>query len=181
MSDKPKSSRFSRESAKAISRWSDARRREIRRTLAVRRDSPFIEALRRPETGALALIGLAFLLVMSAATILGREAYVPAAGRVMNETRLVRAEFAIEDELATQKNRESERLRTPRVYQADRVVLDDIESSLLRLPRTLADAQALEEVAPEIRERFALDDALLAALRSRMVENEVAPSWRAAV
>lgn len=184
MTDKGKASGRTRDGdGRAWTRWSEARRREIRRTLAARRESALLEALRRPETGALALIALSFVLLTSLVAMWARETYVPGAGRVSDETRTVRVEFSIEDELATQKNRDSERLRSPRVYQADRAVIEDIESGLLRLPRTLSDTPSLDAVAPEIRERFALDEATLAALRSRFDAStgDVAASWRAAV
>ncbi|MGE0175595.1 MAG: HD family phosphohydrolase [Phycisphaerales bacterium] len=155
--------------------------RESRR-ISFRAVSRWRELLRRPETTSLAILALIFIAIVSLSLIAARERLVPPAGRLAPDTRLSRVDFSVEDVAATQKRREFERVNTPRVYVADRAALEAIETSLTRLPASLVEADALDKVAPEIRDAFALNDELLLAIRSRIdAAGEVSANWKGAV
>ncbi len=138
-------------------------------------------ALLRPQAAAFAGVALAF--AASAGLLVGwaRERYVPVAGRVLDETRLVRSDFSVRDAQATERARDAARQRTPRVYVADEALFEALASSIEQAPATLADADTTDKVAPEIRTRFGLDDRLLAALRARGSDESLAAEWRGAV
>ncbi len=139
------------------------------------------EWLRRPEPLRLAGLVGGYAALTGAAMIWARASYLPPSGRVSMETRIVRTDFAVEDEQSTQKKREIARESTPRVYMADRALFDAIEASLARLPAALRDVQSLDQVAPDIREGFALSPETFFALRRRTESPEAAAAWAAAV
>lgn len=134
-----------------------------------------------PRVGMGSLVVVLFTAVCGLLAIWSREQPLVAVGRVMDNTRLVRVEFSLEDKTATAQRREDARARTPRFYVADAALLDEIVSSLENLPRTLASAESIEEVEPGIREQFGLTPASLAALRAEVVAGDSSPAWRAKV
>jgi putative nucleotidyltransferase with HDIG domain len=104
-----------------------------------------------------------------------------AAGRVMNETAVVRAPFSVEDRAATEEARKAERQRTPRVYVAEMAVIQEIQASLVNLPRTVASAASLEQVDPQIREEFGLTLEGLAALQAEATDGQPSEAWTSRV
>lgn len=158
-----------------------AKRRELRRGMTRRPTERWREMFSRPDAGLYVAALIAF--VLGAGLTIGwtRETFTPAAGRVLSESFLVRAEFNVEDRAATRQKRELARQSVPRVYQAERAYFDELEAGLSRLPVSLAEAQALDAVAPEIRERYALTDDSLAALRALSIEGQASQQWLTSV
>lgn len=141
-----------------------------------------LEALARaPHLAAAVVLCLAFAATLTGVAWWARGEPLVAVGRVMGETRIVRVPLAIEDRAATEVARETARQRTPRTYVADTSVLDDIEASLVNLPRTLANVSTVEEVAQEIREQFRLTGEMLSAVKGEVVEGEPSAAWRGRV
>ncbi len=126
---------------------------------------------------------ITFLFVLLAGVIsyvaMGQVRLAP--GRIATETRVMRSQVVIEDERATQRARESARLRTPRVYALDKGVLTEVLASIENLPAALAGVESIEGVEPTLREQFALTPEALAALKTQVENGEVTPAWRARV
>ncbi|MEZ6317412.1 MAG: HDIG domain-containing protein [Phycisphaerales bacterium] len=134
-----------------------------------------------PATGWGLTIGLVFTVAMTALAVWSRSHPVVAVGQVMDRTRTVRVKFSTFDEAETERAREAERQRTPRVYVRDRAAFEDIRTSLSNLPASLAGVATLEEVDRGIRERFGLNDEELAALRAVTDDPAAIEQWQASV
>lgn len=158
-----------------------AKRRELRRSMSRRPTERWRELFARPDA-ALYVAALAAF-VLGAGLTIGwtRETFTPAAGRILSETLAVRAEFTLEDRAATRQKRELARQSEPRVYQAERAYFEELENGLSRLPVSLAEAQSLDAVAPEIRERYALTEESLAAIRAMTIEGQSSQQWLTSV
>lgn len=101
-----------------------------------------------------------------------------AVGQVMNDTRLVRLPFEIEDERATADARQLAQDRTPRVYAAEQAVLERLDGELRALPRTLAGVESLEQVEDPIRRAFALTPESFNVIRAEATaEGEASGAW----
>lgn len=129
-----------------------------------------------------ALLVAAVLVAVTSATVwLSRQSLVIAPGRVMDDTRTVRAEFRVLDTEATEREREDRRARAPRVYNADEAAFDALAQSLRTLPTVLASAPTLAEVAPEIRAAFGLTEEEFAAIRAETAEGQATELWQTRV
>ena len=184
-SSKPKSgaksgAKSSRAGAKSPAHSAVSRRAELRKTLP--KQEPIWRRLfsrRGAFTAWPILVG--FALLAGALTAWTREQPLVATGRAMDQTRVVRIGFRVLDAAADDAKRRAARQNTPRVYLAAATVFDKIESALTRLPTALADAQTLDDVAPEIRETFRLSEEELAALRTQAVAGDASQAWRSRV
>jgi len=156
------------------------RRSEIRRTVPKPRRS-LRDWATSPEFARSAPIGLVFMALAGLLIAWAREQPYVAPGRVMTDTRVVRAEFQVPDLGGAETRRSVARQTAPRVYIASRGAFEEIQSALVRLPTALADAASLEEVAPEMRETYQLDENQLAAIRSYAVAGEASRAWQARV
>ena len=146
------------------------------------RGHPIADAFAQwPNLGWAVLIGMTMVLVVTSLGLWTRSHPLVAVGRIMDQTRTVRIGFRVQDETATQERRQEVRLRTPRVYNADTALLNEIETSLASLPKTLASTERLDDVAEEIRRQFRLTDETLAAVRTQVQDGRVVPEWRDAV
>lgn len=127
------------------------------------------------------LIALALVAVTSVTVWWSRSNLVIAPGRVMDETRTVRAEFRVVDAETTARERNDRRSRSPRLYDADEAVFQALEQSLMTLPAAIASAATLNDVAPEIRDAFGLTEESLAAVRAESTEGGVSEQWQSRV
>jgi len=154
------------------------RRSEVRRVAPPpSRAKGLRETLRRPAFGYGLIIAIVFTLGTGAILASTRERPLVEPGRIMDETRTVRADFEIVDEADAQRRRREARGRTARVYVADRAAFEEIRSNLEGLPAALADAETLDQVAPEIRDAFALTEETLQAVRAFAEEGEATSAW----
>ena len=121
--------------------------------------------------------------VAAAAALLVSFSDTPLAGsgEIAPQSRTIRTDFTIVDADATARDRDDARRRTPRIYAANRPVLDEIGSSLRSLPAALAAADSLEAVAPEIARRFGLNDARFAMFRGIAQSEDALARWNARV
>ncbi len=149
------------------------------------RDRPkselLLTALRSREFGWAVVIVLLLTAVCAPLAVWTRERPIEAPGRVMTFTREVRVPVQIHDESATQAAQADARQRTPRVYIEEAGVLDEIRSSLLNLPRTLENAETIEDVEAGIVERFALTQERMDAVRVAADEGRERDAWRRGV
>lgn len=136
-----------------------------------------VQVAQNPRSSVAMLIAASVVLLCGLMTIWARERPILAAGRVMNDTRVVRVPLEVEDTAATEAAREAARQRTPRVYVADVPALDEIQRSLEALPRTVASAKSIEQVEPSIREQFRLDERELAAVQAQAVDGQPSGEW----
>jgi len=139
------------------------------------------DLVEHPATGWGVTIGLAFTLLVTTLAVWSRSHPLVAPGHVMDRTRTVRVKFSTFDETETERIREAERQRTPRVYVRDRAAFEDIRTSLTNLPASLAGAATLDEVDRGIRERFGLSEEELAALRAVTDDPGGSTAWQASV
>ncbi len=126
-------------------------------------------------------IAIAMVVLCSGLAIWTRERPLVAVGRVMDETRTVRVSLALPDDAATKAARESAQQRTPWVYVAETGVLDEIESSIRNLPRTLSSVQSLDQLEPVIRDQFKLTPEQVSAIRAETSDTRSADAWDARV
>ncbi len=124
---------------------------------------------------SLVVVGL--LVSVIAVIGLARGRVLAVEGRVVDETRVVRAEFRVVDPVETARRREAVRLLAPRVYRADEAAQKELQSSLAQLPTALAAAESLDQVAVEIREAFALSQEQLRAIRQQGSTEEGQAEW----
>lgn len=151
-------------SAKIASRKSAFRRSVLRgRGQAIRQRINTL--LDSPSFGWGLMTSVVFALICGALVAWAREQPMLSTGRVMSDTRTVRVPFTTIDEQQTETNRESARQRTPRVYQADSAVLDEVLTSLRNLPRTLAGVEGVDQVETTIRDQFHLTDERILAMQ----------------
>lgn len=173
---------MAKDTQKSLSR-ADAVRRSLRtrRTWFDRGDGAASAAWSRwiqlPRVGWGVVVAVATILICGALASWSREQPLVAVGRVMNETRTVRVPLDVEDPGATESKRESARQRTPRVYVADMAVLDELQASILNLPRTLAGLESIDQVDEKIREQFKLTPDHVAAIQAEAVDGKPRPEW----
>ncbi len=133
--------------------------------------------LESPAFGWGATITLIFAILCGVLVAWAREQPRVAVGRVVTETRTVRVPFTMVDAQQTERDREAARQRTPRVYASAPSILEEIDSSLRTLPRTLAGVSGAGEVAPDIRAQFSLDDERVRSLQDFSVDDDAYRAW----
>jgi membrane-associated HD superfamily phosphohydrolase len=119
-----------------------------------------------------------FIIVCGSLATWARQRPMVAVGRVMNSTALARLAFTVEDMAQTERLREQARRQAVRVYRLVPGVVDAIRASIENLPKTLENAQSIEQVIPEVRTQFRLNEEGLAAIRSQVHDGEVSQAWR---
>ncbi len=179
MSEKPEARTF------RSGEWKGPRapstRRDLVRLKTARARGPWWEAVRRPDLARMLLTGIGFALIAGAMIAWTREQPNFAQGRVARETRLVRIDFDVIDNNQTERQRDLERARAPRVYVADRAVFEEVQRTLLGLPTSLADAATVDQVALEIVQAFGLTQPRLDAVRRHVVDGAPDQAWQAKV
>ncbi len=131
----------------------------------------------RPSFLPTLVVGVGLLLAVSLTVALGQGRLLVAEGRVLDRTRLVRAEFELPDLAATERAREARRLASPRVYVVDERVRQDLQESLAALPASLEASGSFEELAAEVREEFALTPAQFARAKASAESFGDAEAW----
>ncbi|MEA5615431.1 HD family phosphohydrolase [Nodularia spumigena] len=122
-----------------------------------------------------------FIAVVGALTAWTIEQPRVAVGQIMRDTRLARVEFRTEDIQRTEMQREAARQNTPRIYAAERPVLDELRTSIANLPLTLAGVESLDQVDQDIRQKFGLSADLLAAVRLLAQDEAGLAAWQSRV
>ncbi len=130
-----------------------------------------------PSFGWGVTITLIFAVLCGVLVAWAREQPRVAVGRVVMETRTVRVPFTMVDAQQTERDREAARQRTPRVYTAVPSILEEIDASLRTLPRTLAGLDSANQVAPDIRASFSLDDEKVRSLQDFSVDDDAYRAW----
>lgn len=166
----------------APSRGVAARRRELRKALERREGNLLRDLAHNPQAGLALAIALSFAILAGLVGAWAHDRPRVAIGRTAQDSQLVRVEFTRENTTATESRRESARQQSPRVYVGDQAIFQELESSFARLPRSLAQAESLENVALEIRSLFRLDEASLSAIRAQATaDGGVSERWSASV
>ncbi|MDX2115636.1 MAG: HDIG domain-containing protein [Planctomycetota bacterium] len=120
----------------------------------------------------------ALLTGLCAAVIgLSRGALLVAEGRILDESRVVRVEFQVRDDAATERDRGARSISIPRCYTADDAAIKELHTALRSLPSALAAAASLEEVAPELRASFGLDGGTFDLLRVIAASDRARTEW----
>lgn len=127
------------------------------------------------------------LVVLALAMVLGgllwwmaREPMV-APGLVMQAARVVRADFALVDQSATEAAQRNAALQAPRVYTLQADVIEGLRISLENLPRVAAEAGSLDKLSPEWRRLFALDERGFELARRIEADPAEARAWSRSV
>jgi hypothetical protein len=172
--DAHKQSRVESLSRSVRSRHQDLAERLLRRDGFTDR---VLSSILTPTTGLGLLVIAAFALFSTIAIAWTREQPLVAVGRVMDETRLVRMKMTIEDQALTDRARELQRQKTPRVYVADAAVIEAMTLAIENLPKALASVERVEAVDQTIRDQFALTPTLLAAVKTEVVDGNPSSAW----
>ncbi|MEM7228815.1 MAG: HDIG domain-containing metalloprotein [Planctomycetota bacterium] len=152
------------------------RRAEIRRTLG-RQAFDIRSILDRPDlVNAVALL-IVFVVATASLVTWSRQQPRVRDGQVMTETRVKRLDYAIIDEDATAERRDEVRESSPRVYILNENYLDRLQKGLSGLPTALANVESLDDVSPEIRDEFPLNEEDLTALRELGSDNVRMSDW----
>ncbi|MEM9082373.1 MAG: HDIG domain-containing metalloprotein [Planctomycetota bacterium] len=152
-----------------------------RSRLSARGVAGWREFVLTPHSLPISLILVAGVLI-SVALMLGfGESLLLGKGRLATETRLHSMDVSFDDEVATERDREDARRRSPRVYFANAELMSDVEGALLALPQTLAAAESFGDVAPEIISSYALTEEGFDLVRSMVGEDGMAPDWESHV
>jgi putative nucleotidyltransferase with HDIG domain len=154
-----------------------ARRREELRRLLPRTGFDFRTLFQRPEFINAALILCAFIIVAGGLVMWSRERVKIRDGQIMTDTRVVRSDYAIQDEAATQAKRDEARRSSPRLYRLNEQYLQRLQAALSGLPKALAGKTSLDEITPELRREFALDDQGLLELQKMIRDGEPLAEW----
>ncbi|MEM1164955.1 MAG: HDIG domain-containing metalloprotein [Planctomycetota bacterium] len=160
---------------------SSKRRRAGTKSRAGRRRIPWRELALIPNLLQMSLIIAASVLASAAVLHAFRDTILLVPGRMADRSHVVRAEFSIVDQEATDRDREDARRRTPRVYTADVEAIEVISASLLALPATLAASESLDAVPDEIRGAFALDEPAFARIRELVDAGVPTAAWETRV
>ncbi|MEC8321017.1 MAG: hypothetical protein VX012_06385, partial [Planctomycetota bacterium] len=155
------------------------RRRRI--AAALRPKSPSVaELLRQPRFayGGVAVVVAAVLL--TTIVVWGRTQPRVWVGQVATDSLVNPRAFDLPDLEETGRQQDVARLAAPRVYQANAAVLDDLRAKIAGLPVAVRSVTILEEVAPDLRDRFELKDDSLSVLKRFAGTNgpDAAPNWR---
>lgn len=156
---------------------SGKRRQELRRTLP-KAAFDFRSLLSRPEFVNTAGVLVAVLLVASVVVIWCREEVKVRVGQVMTESRLVRLDYSIEDDQATEADREEARKSAPQVWSLNTSYLDRLQGALNGLPIAVEGKQSISELSEEIRQSFMISDAGLVELQAFSREGQTTGEWK---
>ena len=101
-------------------------------------------------------------------------------GQVATESLVNPRSFELADRPETERQQEVARIAAPRFYQANTAVLEDLRAKIAGLPVAVRSVTVLDEVDPELRERFELKDGSLSILKRFAGPNgpDAAPNWR---
>lgn len=166
-------------------RWPWQKTKSSGRRVSLRREratpwEKFQRLITNPKTGYAVVIGTGAALLLSVITWWASSQPMLAMGRLADETVVAREPFRMPDPARTDERRTLARDRAARIFVM-RPELRGLVDGLAGLPLTLRDAETLEQVAPELRARFDLDEAELAAIRALVNEEEVEPRWTEAM
>ena len=158
---------------------SGARRVSVRRERATPGER-LRQLLTNPKTGYAAIIATASVLVLSVVTWWASGQPMVRLGRLAERTVVAREAFSMPDPARTAERRALAQDRAARIF-VERPDLRSTVDGLAQLPATLRDAETLDQVAPELRDRFDLDQDELDAVRTLVTEDGVAPRWTEAM
>lgn len=166
-------------------RWPWQKSKSSGRRVSLRREratpwEKLQKLLTNPRTGYAAIIAGLAAVVLSVITWWASAQPMLAMGRLADETVVARVPFKMPDPARTAEQRTLARDRAARIFVM-RPELRSMVDALTELPATLRDAETLEQVAPELRARFDLDQRELDAARSLLTEEGVAPRWAEAM
>ncbi|MFN7020460.1 MAG: HD family phosphohydrolase [Phycisphaerales bacterium] len=123
------------------------------------------------------LIWGVFVAVVSVAVVWSREQPNVAEGRVMNRTRIARADFRFADARATELARSNASARAPRVYVPVPGVLEELRASIESLPEAVFGETDPERVEAGLRQQFGLTPEALAELQKQVEDGHPSPAW----
>ncbi len=148
-----------------------SRRTDVRRS-AVAGTPSWRKALNEPAF--VYGVGIVVLLAIVAATLVStsRRQQWLVAGDIAPETRIVRIDFEIPDEMATQEAREAAREATPLHFRLEDTRLGSIRTALEDLPEYLSKYETFEELDDDTKSRFGLDAARFREVRDWASRNE---------
>ncbi len=142
-----------------------------RRKLAVRRQgfSPGEAAtllMRSPEFGWGLLIAAAFAVTATAIMAWSSTQSLHAPNQPARETVLARVAVEVVDESRTAFERDAARQSVPRVYTPDEALMRQAAATLRALPGIVGDAETVDDISRDDRQRFAIDEAAFRVLKS---------------
>lgn len=155
--------------------------RRSRIAAALRPKGPSVtELIRQPRFLYGGVVVLAGAMLLTVIVGWGRTQPRIWVGQVATESLVNPRSFELPDLAETKRQREVARLAAPRFYQANSGVLDDLRAKIAGLPVAVRSVTVLDEVDPELRERFELKDDSLSILKRFAGPSgpDAAPNWR---
>ena len=155
--------------------------RRSRIAAALRPKAPsVIELIRQPRFFYGGAVILLAAMLMTVIVGWGRTQPRIWVGQVATESLVNPRSFELPDRPETERQQEVARIAAPRFYQANTAVLNDLRAKIAGLPVAVRSVTVLEEVDPELRDRFDLKDGSLSILKRFAGTNgpDAAPNWR---
>ena len=168
-------SRTTRSTAKSA-----RRREELRRNLP-KPELDLLAWLQRPDLVSGSLIVFLLMVTTSLLVVWSREQIRVDTGQIMSDSFLKRLDYEVPDEEATEAQREEARLSAPQVWMVNQTYLDRLAADLNGLPKAVAGKQRIDEITPELRSEFQLDDDALLALQVFSANGDTTTRWKAFV
>ncbi len=155
----------------------NTRRDEVRRTLP--KDTfDWRTPLRKPSLYLAIANAFGFIVIASIIAIWTQQQPMARVGQIMLNTYAARVPFDILDPEATRIKREEARLTAPHVAQENNAYVQEIRASLQGLPKAVVGKTTLEEIAPELIERYELTIETVTALQHWVNEDgNVVDEW----
>ncbi len=174
MPDKPASKPASAKKAAPVSA---ARREGVRQIIGPLKRSRIQRLLSSTQAAPCLAIAVLFIVLTATVAFWFRGSLLPAPQRTALDTRVVRADFAVEDPKATDRERERVRTTTPPVYRVDPAAIDAIRSAMLTLPEALAATEEMSDVAPELIEAFGLTEESYGVIKGEAEGGTASMGW----
>ena len=159
-----------------------ARRGSVRRTVArPDRGARLRKVVHQPAFLPDMVIGICFVILLTFTFYATQDALLLTPGRVMHDTRAVRVNFSVDDQQGTEFIRRQERNATPWVFDLNTSWVDPLRQELHSLPEALANAEGLDAVSREIRQRFGLNAEQLQSLQTVASSERDLANWKKSV
>ena len=157
--------------SRPITRSAANSRGRSRRKLAIRRQGMSAAELvtlltRSPEFGWGVVISGVFVVLATAVMAWSSSRALHAPNQPARETVLARVAVEIVDDSRTAFERDAARQRVPRIYTPDEALIRQTVATLRSLPRIVGNAESLDDVSRDDRQRFAIDEDAFRVLKS---------------
>lgn len=155
---------------------SEKRRAELRRAIP-KRTFEFKSLIQRREFVLMSIVGIIFAILTSLVITWSHRAERIAVDEIMTETRVVRIDFSVPDERASEAARQRARDLAPRIYTLNQDMLTELRTELQGLPLALADQTDVNQINETLRNQFSITPDGLTAIQKFVQDGQVTERW----